>query len=68
MSQLAQRFRLDLANALAGDSERLPHFFQRVLGTVFQTKSHLNDALFARRQRLQQGFCLLLQADADRCV
>ena len=53
MTQLAQRFRFDLADALARDRERLADFFERVLAAVVQTKAHLDDFFLARRQRLQ---------------
>src|SRR5258705_6271378 len=68
MAQLAQRFRLDLADSLAGDCERVAHFLERVLGAIFQTKTHLDYFFFARRQRLQERSCLFLKADADRSV
>ena len=39
MAQLAQCFRFDLADALAGDSERLADFFERVLAAIIQALS-----------------------------
>jgi len=37
--QLAQRFALDLADALAGEGEQLAHFFERVLAAVLQPEA-----------------------------
>src|SRR5688572_5368685 len=65
MAQLAERFRFNLPNALARDGEVLPHFFERVLATVADAKAHLDDALFARRQRFQHRLRLLLQVQVD---
>src|SRR5580658_7893056 len=39
MPQLPQSLRLDLANALARDGERLPHFLERVLAAVVQAEA-----------------------------
>ena len=39
MTQLAKRFGLDLADALAGNCEVLAHFFQRVFAAVLQLRS-----------------------------
>ena len=61
--QLAKSLRFNLANALAGDGERLPHLFKCVFATVFKTVSHPNDFLFAWRECLQHGRCLLLEAE-----
>ncbi len=52
MTQLAQRFRFDLADAFARDGERLADFFERVLAAVVQAEAHLDDFFLARRQRL----------------
>src|ERR1051326_2122949 len=65
MTQLAQCLGFDLAYALAGDGERLAYFFQRVLRTVFQPEAHLDDLLFARRERAQHLRGLLFQVDVD---
>src|SRR5438093_3193393 len=65
MPQLAQRLRLDLADALAGDGEVLAHFLQRVLRAVAQAEAHLDDLLLARRERLEERLGLLLQVDVD---
>src|SRR5262245_53144942 len=65
MTQLAQRLRLDLAYAFAGHREVLAHFFERVLAAVADAEAHLDDLLFARGQRLQHRFGLLLQVEVD---
>src|ERR1700682_1463990 len=65
MAQLAQRFRLDLTDALAGDRKRAAPFPKSVLGAILQAKAHLDYFFFARRQRLQQGRRLFLKTDAD---
>src|ERR1700690_4193327 len=51
MTELSQRFGFDLADAFPGHCERLADFLERVLAAVFQPKTHLDDLLFARRQR-----------------
>jgi hypothetical protein len=59
--QLAQRLRLDLADALAGDLEVLAHLFERVVALLADAEAHAEDLLLARRQRLQH-----LRASARR--
>ena len=39
MTQLAERFGFDLADALARDREALAHFFERVLAAVLQAEA-----------------------------
>src|SRR3990172_12174193 len=68
VAQLAQCFRFDLADALAGYREALADLFERALAAVFQAKAHLDDLLFARRQRLQHPRRLLLQVDVSTCL
>src|SRR5437762_6080946 len=63
--QLAQRFRFDLADAFAGNGERLADFFERVLAAVVQAKPHLDDFFLAWRQRLQHRRSLFLQVQID---
>ena len=65
MPQLAERLGLDLTDALAGDREALSDLFERVLAAVADAEPHLDDALFARRQRLQHRLGLLLQVQVD---
>src|SRR6188474_140302 len=65
MTQLAQRLGLDLAYAFAGDREVLAHLFERMLAAVADAEAHLDDLLFARRQRLQHRLGLFLQIEVD---
>src|SRR6476646_4803323 len=65
MSQLPERFRLDLADALARDREALAHFLERVLAAVADAEAHLDHLLLARRQRLQHRLGLLFQVQVD---
>src|SRR5579862_5996689 len=51
MTQLAQCLGFDLPDAFAGDLEALSYFFQRMLGSIFKAKAHLDHSLFARSQR-----------------
>src|SRR5882757_2020534 len=48
--QLAQRFRLDLADALSRDRKLLADLFQRVVGVHADAEAHAQHALFARRE------------------
>src|SRR5579862_266435 len=65
MPQLAQRLCLYLADALAGYLKTLAHFLQSMFRPVFEAEAHLDDALFARRQRAQYLRGVFLQVDAD---
>src|SRR3974390_3136945 len=65
MTQLAQRLGLDLADALAGDRERLADLFEGVLGAVFQAEAHLDHLLLAGGERAQDLRRLLLEVDVD---
>src|SRR5690606_37090170 len=47
--QLAQRLRLDLADAFARDGELLAHFLQRVVGVHADPEAHPEHTLLARR-------------------
>src|SRR5579871_1895697 len=61
MAQLTQRFRLDLANALAGYAELAPHFLQRAAAPVLQTEAQLQHAAFAAGERSEHVLDLFLQ-------
>ena len=61
MAQAVQRLVLDLADALAGQAELLPHLFQRVAAAVVQAKAQAQDARLARRQGGQDVVQLVLQ-------
>ena len=67
MTQLAERFGFYLPDALARDLEALTNFFQRVLGTILQTKTHLDHTLFTRGQGTQHLGGVFLQVDTDHC-
>ncbi len=65
VTQLAEGLCFDLADALACDLEALADFFQGVLGAVFETETHLDDALFARGESAEDLRGVLLEVDAD---
>src|SRR5438552_6427624 len=65
MSELPEGFGFDLANALARNGEALANFFERVLAAIADAKPHLDDFLFARRQRLEDRLGLLFQIQVD---
>src|SRR4051794_34178343 len=50
MLELAQRLRLDLADALAGHRELLADLLQRVVGVHADAEAHAQHALFTWRQ------------------
>src|SRR5260370_1446665 len=59
VTQLAQRFGLDLANALAGDVVHLADFFESALVTIHQSETHFENAPLAfseARQHVAQLF------------
>ena len=49
LSELAQRLRLDLSDAFAGDAELAPNFFQSPILPIFKTEAHDENATFALR-------------------
>src|SRR5690554_2515941 len=61
MAQLAQRLRLDLADALARHAEVLADLLQRVVLPVLQPEAHLQHLALAVTQPVQQVLHLLLQ-------
>src|SRR5512134_2590590 len=65
VTQLAECLGFDLADAFARDREALSDFLERVLAAVADAEPHLDDLLFARRQRLQDRLGLLLQVQVD---
>jgi hypothetical protein len=67
MAQLAQRLGFDLPDTFARDLEALTHFFQGMLGTIFQAEAHLDHALFTRGQSTQHLRRVFLQVHADDC-
>src|SRR5690606_26328229 len=50
MLQLAERLRLDLADALARDAELLTDFLERMVGVHADAKAHAQNAFLAGRQ------------------
>src|SRR6266481_4173687 len=68
MPQFPQSFCFDLPDALARDSEVLTDFFQGVLGPVFEAETHLDDALFARRESIENLLGHFLQVDVDHGI
>ena len=63
MPQLAQRFRLDLANSFAGHIELFTDFLEGVIGVHFDTEAHTKHFCFTGCQagenvlgRLPQAF------------
>src|SRR5581483_2450358 len=65
MTELAQRLRLDLADALARDREVLTDLLERMLAAVRQSEAQPQDLLLARRERVQHLVGLLTEAEAD---
>src|SRR5438105_5868100 len=53
MTQLAQRLRLDLPDALSGDTEALAHLLQRPLVAVDEAEAELQHPALARGQRVE---------------
>src|SRR5262245_45851119 len=68
MAELAERLRLDLPDALARDGEALADFLERVLRAFADAKAHLDDALLARRERLEDVVRLLLEVEVDHRI
>src|SRR5207244_2273587 len=65
MTEFAQGLRFNLADALASDVKSLTDFFESARITVLKTKTHADDALFARIQVLQHASDVFLEAEAD---
>src|SRR5262245_15584633 len=61
-AKLAQRLRLNLADALAREGEALAHLFERVIARLVDTKSHAEDLLLPRRKRLEELARLVVEA------
>src|SRR4051794_36558950 len=60
VAQLAERLRLDLADALAGDPELPPDLLQRALAAVVQAEAELEHATLTAGERVQHVLDLLL--------
>src|SRR5258708_15723190 len=61
MTQLAQRLRLDLPDALAGDVELAPDLLEGPGAAVLQTESQLENATLAAGEALEDALDLLLE-------
>src|SRR5438874_4088885 len=68
MAQLAERFRLDLADPFAGHIERTADFLERVLGAVADAEAHLEHLLLARSERAKNLAGLLFEIRDDHMV
>ncbi len=68
MLRLAQRFRLDLADALARYRELLAHFLQRMIGVHADAEAHAQHAFLARRERGEHARRGLAQVRLDRVL
>ena len=61
MAQAAQGFALDLADALACETELFTHLFEGVIVTILQSKAQAQDARLSRRERVKHFLDLLAQ-------
>src|SRR6478609_8498124 len=61
VAELAERLRLDLANALAGHVELLAHFLERPRPAVLQPEPELEHAPLATGQRVEHRLDLFLE-------
>src|SRR5262245_31060573 len=61
MTELAQHTRLDLADALAGDTKLAPDFLQRTVATSVQAVAQLNDLALTLGQLIEHDLDLLAQ-------
>src|SRR5215831_12802386 len=65
MPQLAECLRFNLPDPLPRDCEVLSDFLERMLASIFEAETHLDDFLFARRERLEHLRGLLAQIQID---
>src|SRR5438105_6468375 len=68
MAQLAQRFRLDLPDALSRDVELAADLFERARAAVFETEAQLKHAPFAAGEAFEHALDLLLEELVARGV
>src|ERR687888_2564924 len=64
MTELAQRFRLDLADALARDREARAHLLEGVIRALSDTEAQPQHLRLARRERVEHLARLFPQAQA----
>ncbi len=65
MPQLAQRLVLDLADALASHVKGPTDLFEGVLGTITDAEAQFQNLFFARGQRFEDVFGVVLQGAHD---
>src|SRR2546422_7946345 len=68
MPQFPQSLGFDLADAFASDGKVLTDFFQSMFGSVLEAETHLDDALFARREGVQDLLGHFFQVDIDHGI
>src|SRR5881397_3253279 len=68
MTELAQRFRLDLADALARDRKARPDLLERVVRALPDAKAQPQHLLLARRERGEHLPRLILEVQAHNGV
>src|SRR5690606_12138760 len=68
VTQLAQRLRLDLADALAGDLEVLTDLLEGVVGLLADAEAHAEHLLLARRERGEDLARLIGQVHRDHAL
>src|SRR5208282_3927947 len=66
LAELAQRFGLDLADALAGDRELLADFLEGAIALQPNSEPHPEDLLFARGERREDLAGLFAEVTLDR--
>src|SRR5438552_1088962 len=66
--QLAERLRLDLPDALAGDVELAPDLFEGAGATILETEPQLEDATLAAGEAFEHALDLLLEELVRRGV
>src|SRR5262245_48628157 len=64
-TELAQRFRFDLADTLAGDVELLPDLFESVLSLTADAEAKPDDLLFLGRKCFQDVCRLIADVGVD---
>src|SRR3984957_7758324 len=65
LAQLAERFRLDLADTFAGDGELFADFLKGVVGLLPDAEAHAQDLLLARRESREHLARLLAKVALD---
>src|SRR2546423_6242872 len=68
VAELAQRLRLDLADALARDVELLADFLERVVGVHLDAEAHAQHLRLARREGIEHVLGRFAKARVERGV